>query len=295
MSKAPSDVLVQVIGRIDLFDGVSANALRALLAVSEHRIQEPGQVLCSAGDSPTELLILCSGECSRRRSDAAEADSLRAFALIGGVEILSDQTFSTDVQTLGTCHILSIARQLFLDVLDSDRDAQLAIYRNMTQILTRQRQQRNRQGETEQQQHLRDRIELLEEQLREVTAQLQSVQAVELPKVLVVDDEPECRWLVRQILAHCEVYEASGGSEALDIMSARALDLVITDIRMPQMDGCTLLMNLRTLYPDLPIVATSGALDIDSLRNYNFNAFVEKPIDPKQLRDTVDSITRTSL
>lgn len=293
MSKAPSDVLVQVIGRIDLFNGVSTHALRALLAVSEHRILEAGQALCANGDAPTELLVLCAGECSRRHADASQAESLRAFALIGGVEILSDQTFSADVQTLGTCHILSVARQLFLDVLDSDRDAQLAMYRNMTQILTRQRQQPTPQGEAQQQ--LRDRIESLEEQLREVTAQLQSVQAATLPKVLVVDDEPECRWLVRQILAHCEVYEASGGSEALDIMRTRALDLVITDIRMPQMDGCTLLMNLRTLYPDLPVVATSGALDIDSLRNYNFNAFVEKPIDPKQLRDTVDSITRTSL
>lgn len=292
MSKAPSDVLVQVIGRIDLFNGVSASALRALLSVSEHRVQDAEQVLCSTGDAPTELLILCAGECSRRRADTAESGSLRAFALLGGVEILSEQRFSSNVQTLSTCHILSIARQLFLDVLDNDKEAQLVMYRNLAQILTRQRQQRTHQGEIEQQQHLRDRIGSLEEELRTVAAQLQSAQAAEQPKVLVVDDEPECRWLVRHILSNYEVYEASSGSEALDIMRSRSLDLVITDIRMPQMDGCTLLMNLRTLYPDLPIVATSGALDIDSLSHYDFNAFVGKPIDPKQLRDAVDSLTR---
>jgi CheY-like chemotaxis protein len=86
------------------------------------------------------------------------------------------------------------------------------------------------------------------------------------------------------------VVEAGSGREALDIIEAERLDLVIADIRMPQMDGCTLLENLRSKFPGLPVLATSGFLSEDDLESYGFDGFIDKPMVPQCLQDTVAEI-----
>ncbi len=298
MSKSPSDIIAEVVGKLDLFSGVPASLVRAVLDASGHRVLPAGHLVCRAGDAADELLILCSGECVRFFAEKGRSELVYPFAIFGDVEILADRHFVARVETVKSCHVLSVLRPLFLDLLNRDRDAQVAVYRNLTHILTQQSDaQAGGAGEKD---HLKERINSLEHQVQEVSAQLSSALAPvlagdeQMTNVLVVDDEPECRWLVKKVLSRCQVSEAGSGSEALEAVRECVPDLVITDIRMAQMDGCTLLMNLRATFPDLPVIAVSGVLDMDALQHYDFNAFLDKPIEPKQLRDTVELALRAA-
>jgi CheY-like chemotaxis protein len=79
--------------------------------------------------------------------------------------------------------------------------------------------------------------------------------------VLLVDDEPALRTLLADSLAMegCNVMEASNGEEAVNAANvAERIDVVVTDIRMPHMDGITMANALRTARPDLPFVFVTG-------------------------------------
>jgi two-component system cell cycle sensor histidine kinase/response regulator CckA len=80
--------------------------------------------------------------------------------------------------------------------------------------------------------------------------------------VLVVDDEPMIRRFAARVLLEegFGVYEATDGEEALDLIRAGVanLDVVLSDIVMPRMNGVQLLQSLSTLRPDLPVLLMSG-------------------------------------
>ena len=111
-----------------------------------------------------------------------------------------------------------------------------------------------------------------------------------IQRVLIVDDEADFRRLVKEALPSFIVVEAGDGKEALELVQEEELDLVITDIRMPNMDGFGLLDNLRSQYPQLPVLAVSGYLEADEARERDFDGFVDKPISLQQLRDLVEQI-----
>lgn len=78
--------------------------------------------------------------------------------------------------------------------------------------------------------------------------------------ILVVDDDASIRRSLRRILeldGH-DVQEAGNGSLALEGLTDRQLDLVITDIYMPEMDGIEFVIRFRDLHPDTPVIAISG-------------------------------------
>jgi DNA-binding NtrC family response regulator len=80
--------------------------------------------------------------------------------------------------------------------------------------------------------------------------------------VLVVDDELLIRWFAARVLSEegFGIHEASDGAEALELIRAgiTAVDLVLSDIVMPRMNGVELLQSLSTLRPDLPVILMSG-------------------------------------
>ena len=83
-------------------------------------------------------------------------------------------------------------------------------------------------------------------------------------KVLIVDDDPFIRRLISSILTlkrhQCE--EAIDGMDALEKFTKNPFDAVITDIRMPGMDGIELTCELLKLQPALPIIVMTGYHDI---------------------------------
>lgn len=82
--------------------------------------------------------------------------------------------------------------------------------------------------------------------------------------VLLVDDEPGVRQVLQAFLEleGLHVIEASDGEEALRLALSTAVDLVVTDIMMPRMDGVRLLRELRSHFgAELPVVVISGHHD----------------------------------
>jgi CheY-like chemotaxis protein len=81
-----------------------------------------------------------------------------------------------------------------------------------------------------------------------------------LPMVLIAENDRAVRELLRGVLEadHLKVWAASDGQEALAIAEAWMVDLLVTDVVMPRLDGFGLIRAVRRLYPTLPVIVTSG-------------------------------------
>jgi DNA-binding NtrC family response regulator len=86
----------------------------------------------------------------------------------------------------------------------------------------------------------------------------------ELHKILCVDDEPRVlEALKRHLREHFEVLTADSGAAAIDIINAnKDLAIIVSDMRMPEMDGATLLRHARVLQPGAVRVLLTGQADI---------------------------------
>jgi len=107
-------------------------------------------------------------------------------------------------------------------------------------------------------------------------------------RILVVDDEPGVRHVVRSLLesAGYAVAEAAHGGDALAQVRAGGIDLVLTDLVMPEQEGIETIRALRLESPDMPIIAMSGAFGGGFLRIAGLigaNATIPKPLDPARL------------
>lgn len=121
---------------------------------------------------------------------------------------------------------------------------------------------------------------------------------IELPlEVFIVDDEPPARNRLKDLLTDCAeqlpltlVGEASNGVEALDKLSEVHADVVLVDIRMPQMDGIELAQHLNKLHKP-PVIVFTTAYD-----SYAINAFEQRAIDyllkPIRLGRLFEALTR---
>jgi cyclic di-GMP phosphodiesterase len=114
---------------------------------------------------------------------------------------------------------------------------------------------------------------------------------------LVVDDEPRLRRVLVQLLESdgFEVREAGNGVEALQVMETNPAPLVISDLRMPQMDGTSLLRHLVQRWPDTAVVMVSAVADVDMavkcLKDGAFD-YVSKPFNLDEVRARVDQAIR---
>lgn len=87
------------------------------------------------------------------------------------------------------------------------------------------------------------------------------------PTVLLVDDEESILNSLRRLLRSqpYEILLADSGAKALEILQERPVDLVMTDARMPNMDGATLLAQIRKLYPSTLRILLTGYADVDMM------------------------------
>jgi PAS domain S-box-containing protein len=114
-------------------------------------------------------------------------------------------------------------------------------------------------------------------------------------RILVVDDDLGVCQSLRDLLSEegCEVTVATGGHEALARLKAAPVDLVLSDVVMPDLDGYELFQEVRRRYPEVPVVLmTAFHFDKDHVIKRSRLAGVEdviykKPIDPPRLRDLI--------
>lgn len=112
-------------------------------------------------------------------------------------------------------------------------------------------------------------------------------------RVLIVDDEPGIRDVVAELLSDegYAVHSVRDGIEALAEVERDRYDLVVTDVKMPRLDGLGLVRELRFRGHGLPIVLMSASLPDVNLRGL---AFVAKPFDSNRLLGLVAATLRAS-
>lgn len=122
-----------------------------------------------------------------------------------------------------------------------------------------------------------------------------------MPKILIIDDEQNIRRSLRDILEfeQYEVDEAKDGKEGVSMVQAGNYDVVLCDIKMPQMDGMEVLERLQILTPDLPVILISGHADletaVEAVRKGAFD-FISKPPDMNRLLITIrNALDKSSL
>jgi CheY-like chemotaxis protein len=114
-------------------------------------------------------------------------------------------------------------------------------------------------------------------------------------RVLIVEDQDLVRRSMRVWLEQAghEVEEASDGESGLRLLGDHRVDLVVTDIIMPNIEGLELIRRLRQRHPDVKIVVVSGSPPmgsvsmLDAALKLGANFAVAKPFTPRDLNDAV--------
>ncbi len=114
-------------------------------------------------------------------------------------------------------------------------------------------------------------------------------------RIVVADDEPGLRLLLAATLAGAgyEVRQATNGLEALRLCGEQHVDLLLTDLVMPDHEGLETIRRMRQEQPDVPVVAMSGAFDggfLDVARAMGASAVLAKPFTPDQVLETVRAV-----
>lgn len=115
-------------------------------------------------------------------------------------------------------------------------------------------------------------------------------------RILIVEDEPPItRYIQRIIETHCEGFEvvdtADNGMEALEKIQVSKPDLVLTDVKMPGMDGIALVKRIKSDHPDVFSIIISGYQDFNYVKEALKEGVIDyllKPVDPEQLKNLLD-------
>jgi DNA-binding response OmpR family regulator len=115
-----------------------------------------------------------------------------------------------------------------------------------------------------------------------------------LKKVLIVDDEETLTWSMARSLSkdkdNYEVLIANNGREALNFLEKNKIDLVISDIRMPDINGLDLLVRIKKEYPQTKVIIMTayGSADVQKEANQRGSLYyVEKPFEISDLRKII--------
>ena len=112
-----------------------------------------------------------------------------------------------------------------------------------------------------------------------------------MARILVVEDEQTDRMILAGIvegMGH-EVYFASDGEQAFKTYLRKSIDVVVTDLLMPHVDGLEFIVALKTLFPDAQVIAVSGKGPklLAAARRKGASAALSKPVDPDRLSKAI--------
>ena len=113
-----------------------------------------------------------------------------------------------------------------------------------------------------------------------------------MAKILVIDDEPGIRDLLDTLLSRkgYDVVLAESGQKGLEVFRRARPDVVVLDLKMPGMDGLTVLQQVRSLNPTQPVIMLTGAGTPDAelqARALGVTEFVEKAFSLHLLGDSL--------
>ena len=307
-------LLVQVLRKIPIFRGLSPTQVRTILSLCSHRTCKPEEKLCQSNSPSDEMYILLAGELVVVTAEGVKVATILPVTTVGEMGVITGEPRSATVEVSKPSNVFTLRKATFDSTLKEDREMRASVYRNIIDVMSLKLNNDNIRLRDYQIQ--RDRfqgqISVLQRQLAQQEAR--TLAAVELaathgdmshdevelqindqvkdliPRILVVDDEAEFRTLVKRALPSYLVLEADDGQSALAVVREEQLNLVLTDIRMPNMDGFALLTNLRGQFPDLPVLAVSGYVDAAEINKHDFDGFIDKPVSLKHLQTVVEEV-----
>ena len=108
---------------------------------------------------------------------------------------------------------------------------------------------------------------------------------IEKTKILVVDDEEVVRLSYLRTLSaeHCNVDAVRNGQDALQMMGQRPFDVVLLDLRMPGMDGMTVLKTIKQKWPESEVIVITGYPAVESAKaavTLGAYGYLAKPVGP---------------
>ena len=199
--------------------------------------------------------------------------TLSPVTTVGEMGIVTRQVRRATVATLEASNVLVIKRTAFESVLSADKAAEARIYRNIVDILA-------------------DKIVQDNVRTRDYAGGEGAPGGTHPRSPTPGRSGPRAGRLRGGYGPHTssdyDTSEARDGEEALEEIGDDPPDLVITDIRMPGMDGYELVRKLKERSPETPVLAISGYVSDADIVDYEFDAFLEKPMNLKEFRDFVD-------
>ena len=121
----------------------------------------------------------------------------------------------------------------------------------------------------------------------------------EYKRILVVDDEENAREALSKILAHdgFQVASAGNGLEALNFLRSNDVELIITDLNMPEMNGLMFLRELNRTYPTSKVIMITAYGEVESyVEAITLGAFeyINKPVKYDDLKKVIDKISKAA-
>ena len=115
-----------------------------------------------------------------------------------------------------------------------------------------------------------------------------------MKNVLIVDDEMPVQLTISEGLGiytkDLNVLTAENGKKAVEVMESFKVDLVVTDLNMPEMDGFELLAYIRKSHPNIPVIVMTGfsTTEIEKkLQTLDIFGYIEKPFELKYLTNMI--------
>ncbi|MCH9022785.1 MAG: response regulator [Planctomycetes bacterium] len=122
--------------------------------------------------------------------------------------------------------------------------------------------------------------------------------------ILIVDDSAVTRAVLKKTISMTDlpvndIFQAADGHEALEQLHQNHIDLVLTDLNMPNMNGMELIENIRAdeniqNVPITIITTESSTNRINQLREKGINGYIHKPFTPEQVRDEILNVLQMS-
>jgi CheY-like chemotaxis protein len=304
VSPVKNKMLVQSLMKLPIFAGLSSTQTQQIISLCKLQSFKPGDVMCKLGSTSEDMQILIAGELGVMSQDDICLATLHPVTTVGEMGLITHQPRSAQVEALQASKTLVVPRAPFEKLLDGNVELKIQIYHNIVGSLSdkivndnvRLRDHLLGRLQLERTIHeLRKKLDLsldlLEElsdiEREEAVRRIDGQMASERLKVLIVDDEEAVCSYVKNALGDYEVLEAADGEEAMVLIQIERPDLVISDIRMPKMDGFTLAERVKELFPNLPILALSGYTEPEEIEGHNFVGFIGKPMQIESLRETV--------
>lgn len=119
-----------------------------------------------------------------------------------------------------------------------------------------------------------------------------------MPKILVIDDEQGIRHLLDTLLRRkgYDVVLADGGRNGLELFRRERPDVIVLDLKMPEMDGVAVLQQIRRVDPNQPVIILTGAGTPEreqQVRALGVTEFVEKEFSLHRLGDALKRLLKT--